>query len=902
MNHHSLKKTCSIAAIIALILVVTPLAVTAQQAYPPGEWKFQIVDNWGKPVSTAVAYLYNSSKPVTWTSTWSFENWPLIKWGEADKDGWVTIPELPGDAWDRATAPGYELNYTLVIKLKIGTETTPITIFNATVLRIGYSTGTPTAMGLYTLLNTTTIEGYYPGKTWVSSPATVNFTKRIPPVGGKLYGGYKVWLYYVAFQPVDELGFPITGATLEVRYTSDYDGNTYIENKPVKAWKNKLYGTYTTNGTLGSELVVDPSDIYHANYKVGWVVLRVPMINSTTAYDLTYRSSLVSNMTFIWKFKTGTVINVTKYYEMAPIDFTPATPWGHLTSASAPAVGKYSTYLGPLMVNSSHQVNATVRWVMLNLTDCFGNNWWTMKAEAYVFDNADKNQYMLAATRVAPGRYILRYPVPTYPFGNTTLTLGVEWYYSLVNVSRWKVGYTWPPHPNGYRIYDELNPVGWKSNIPSPYPSGILGVDNYWQQRSRRIRNNMTWVDVNFWSAAELPQQPPDFAAKIWLPATIGYRKAEPLTVWWNGRNGYVVLPDMEYYSGPNPSTMDQLDPYGIAGPEGFDDFYEDMSQYFGAAGGFGGNGWLPTREVGWVDFEVYYEGVKVLDTYAEGSTLKLICCEASPPYSTTCHYNFTLKIYEIGFHIILESCGLEMDAPTGVPFFFTHPNPELGLIGPKAVTDGKVDIVKGPTGNYSNFAIVWHMSLLRPYKILYFNGTHTVNLSEPVTLTENMRNIQLYFKLWNLTIDTWSQDPFRLINVNVTLFSVSDFGIAPGMGITKRMIEQIIDEHSMYAKYVLPPGWSVFKIDVDQYGYPVIYYHTDTKTNYWNDHPSWTYLPEKDYWIYVRVPGGKWYDIPADPQKAVNAGFRAVDANATLYWSGDPWNKPLHLSACYGK
>ncbi|MEM4168885.1 MAG: hypothetical protein QXY99_02220, partial [Thermoproteota archaeon] len=430
MNHHSLKKTCSIAAIIALILVVTPLAVTAQQAYPPGEWKFQIVDNWGKPVSTAVAYLYNSSKPVTWTSTWSFENWPLIKWGEADKDGWVTIPELPGDAWDRATAPGYELNYTLVIKLKIGTETTPITIFNATVLRIGYSTGTPTAMGLYTLLNTTTIEGYYPGKTWVSSPATVNFTKRIPPVGGKLYGGYKVWLYYVAFQPVDELEFPITGATLEVRYTSDYGGNTYIENKPVKAWKNKLYGTYTTNGTLGSELIVDPYYVYHANYGVGWVILRVPLINSTTATDLTYRSSLVNNMTFIWRYKTGTPIAVAKYYVLLPTAGIVGNAWDptYLVPASPPAVGLMATYYGGgyfpggnLRVNTTHYVAALVRWTQIILLDCNENPWFTMKAEVYAFDNADKDQYMLVATRVGPGQYLLRYPLPAPPYPNTTL-------------------------------------------------------------------------------------------------------------------------------------------------------------------------------------------------------------------------------------------------------------------------------------------------------------------------------------------------------------------------------------------------------------------------------------------------------------------------------------------------
>ncbi|MEM4977108.1 MAG: hypothetical protein QXT64_07285 [Desulfurococcaceae archaeon] len=235
------------------------------------------------------------------------------------------------------------------------------------------------------------------------------------------------------------------------------------------------------------------------------------------------------------------------------------------------------------------------------------------------------------------------------------------------------------------------------------------------------------------------------------------------------------------------------------------------------------------------------------------------------------------------------------MDAPTGVPFFFSHPNPDLGLIGPKVVTRGKVDIVKAPEGNYSGFAIIWQMSLLRPYMIKYLldNGT-TMELTEPIKLKGNMKNIQLYFRLWNLTIDTWSQDPFRLINVNVTLFSVSDFQLAPDIGISQRMIELVIDKYSIYSKYVLPEGWKVCKIETDQHGYPVIYYHTDTQTNIWNVHPHWGYLPEKNYWI--------WVNVPNDLQKAMNAGFRAVDANTTLYWSGDPWNKPFYLNQCYNQ
>ncbi|MEM3647433.1 MAG: hypothetical protein QW334_04740, partial [Thermofilum sp.] len=613
MNHLGLKKTFSIATILVLILVVAPLAVTAQQAYPPGEWKFKIVDNWGlwgseaakyDPVTgkfSAVAYLYNSSVPLGWpTDTpWTFENWPLLKWGEADANGWITIPELPGDAWDRAYLSTNEFNYTLVVKLKIGTTITPITIFNATILRIGKADPPALAVGLYDLIHDTLMNGgTHPDKPWV--------TGIVPDFTTPDYAGFKVWLYYVAMQPVDELGFPMTGATLEVRYHSDYDGKTYIQNKPVDAWRNMLYGKWVTNGTMGSEFVVDPDNVYHADYRVGWVVLRVPLINDTTAVDLTYRSSLVNNMTFIWRYKNGTPIAVCKYYVLTAPE-PPVDAWDptYLVQASPPRVGSFANYdgggywgPGGLRVNTTHFVTALVRWTQINLLDCYGNPWFTMKAEVYAFDNNFKDQYMLAATRIGPGIYLLRYPLPPAEFPMTTLTLGVEWYYSLVNVSEYEVGVE-------EGIYDEMQ----SNSFYDKAWAGVLLPDPYAFMRTEKylfVDCNMTWVDVNFWSAAELPQQPADFAAKIWLPSVIGFRKAEPLTVWWNGKGGFVVLPDMEYYAGPNHASIEELDPWGVATELfGFWGFHRHMSMGW-MAYGFTGCGWLPTREVGWVDFEAW--------------------------------------------------------------------------------------------------------------------------------------------------------------------------------------------------------------------------------------------------------------------------------------------------------
>ncbi|MEM2168161.1 MAG: carboxypeptidase-like regulatory domain-containing protein [Candidatus Bathyarchaeia archaeon] len=1026
MNHQNIGKICSIAIVLALLLAAVPFAVKAQQAYPPGDWKFRIVDDWGKwggdvpsqanPVSDqfgAVAFLYNSTKPRTYTGDWGFEKWVLLGVGEADKDGWVTISGLPGNVWD-SNGGQDDITYTLIVKLKIGKTLTPITIFNATVLRIGDSGETPQAVGLYDLLNATAIHGVYQRgsivKNWIKADKQADGTET---VGGKLYAKYKMWLYYVAMQLLDENGFPITGAQLRVLFDSSYLGKTYIKNTPVEGWRNKLYGIWVTNGTMGSEFIPDTDvdgdgTIYDPNLKVGWVLLRVPRISPSTGAD----SSLVNKMTFVWLYKTNTTIAVNTYTDLDYQTYTtPPPPWGD-DSPNDDA----------LTANAIHEIEAQVRWTWIRLLDCNENNWWTMKAEVTGFDAMYKDQYQLMATRVAPGTYLLRYPVPVamqlinYDFetgkqgwyastehygpdgGDTSVeqstaqahsgsaSLVVHWtdpsqsakphvdFDSPIDLRGKTITvWVWVPVSG---LWAEIYAQG--PNYSGWYSSGGVGIDaNQWVQLTWTVPNdapafqrlgvqvggnpgqaidfyiddfdwpepseteiklsvewyysvvnmssftvgsevdelagtlddpvtlkcNMSWVDVSFWSETELPQQPADFAAKIWLPATIGYRKAEPLTVWWNGRNGFVVLPDMEWYAGPNPARLDDLDPYSIVTDEGFIDFYTQMIQSSQYGYGFGGNGWLPTREVGWVDFEAWYEGVKVLDTYAEGKSLKIPCCPSTPPFSTTCHYNnLTLKIYEIGFHIILEACGEKMDAPSGVPFFFKHPSPDIssyGMIGPKAVHEGKVDIVKAPYGNYSGFAIVWQMSLLRPYKIMYLfdNGT-SKEITEPILLDKNMRNIQLYFKLWNLTVRPVSQDPFTLVNVKVRAYSKSEFGIAPGVGISKRQLDIITDSSSMYCKYVLPSGWEVYARGTDEYGFPLLYYMTDVKTVYWDPAhgkiqlPFWDYLPEKEYWIRVFVP-----ENAEDAQKA---GFRRVDANATLYWSGDPWNKPIYLDRCY--
>ncbi|MEM2980939.1 MAG: hypothetical protein QW385_06225, partial [Thermoproteota archaeon] len=306
LNHLNIRKICSIATILAILLAVAPLAVMAQHAYPPGPWKFKIADDWGNwgssaaaydPVTGgfgAVAYLYNSTEPIGWPGDWTFENWPIVKWGEADADGWVTIPELPGDVWDNP-APGRTITYQLIIKLKIRGVVTPITIYNATALTISWNGSyVRNAVGLYDLIHdTVTNGGTHPTKPWI--------TGVVPDFMAGDYAGFNVWMYYIAMQLVDEAGFPITGAQLRVLYDSSYLGITYIKNTPIEGWLDKPYGTWVTNGTLGSEFIPDTDvdtdgTIYEPNPSVGWVILRVPRISPTTGAG----SSLVTEMTFVW--------------------------------------------------------------------------------------------------------------------------------------------------------------------------------------------------------------------------------------------------------------------------------------------------------------------------------------------------------------------------------------------------------------------------------------------------------------------------------------------------------------------------------------------------------------------------------------------------------------------------
>ena len=864
MSYAKIRKIYSIAILLALLLAAAPLAVRTQAQ--PTLWKFRVVDDWGYWGSSvpydkqagkfgAVAYLFNA--------TGDFEHWDKLGFDVASPDGWVEISiasPLKRYTWNCSTG---EINYWLLVKLTIAGVETPITIFNGSVVRVS-GAGTPGRISLYDVLNQTTILGDYPGYAGkITSPNPANGTETVDNV---VYPVYRMWLYYVALQALDEYGYPLSGASLEVRFTSAYNaynGKTFIGNTRVSGWNSSQYGNWVANGTLNQGLVpTDSSNIFNPDYTVGWVVLRVPRINGTTGTT----SSLVNNMTFLWRYKTGTLVNRTVYLAMEDA----ITP---LFGNKAPQ--GYPNYDGNLAPNATHLVKASVRWVLLNLVDCNGVDWWTMDAEVYAFDSGSKKGYSIPGMRVAPGRYLLRYPVPVTGWIN--LTVGVEWHSSTVNMSFYNLSLT-----DGV---DELQTAGngdpWGPGDVEPSLPGGLVVGAL---ATPELRCLMSWVSVSFWSQAELPQQPTQFAAQIWLPATKATRSGEPLTVWWWGVNGFLILPDMKYYVGPEAVTYDRLDPYGIAGPD-FRTFWEDMSQYSGYAGGFGGQGWLPTMEVGWTDFKIWYEGVLVLDTTADETLhLRPECCAAQPPYGG-CQYNYTLAIYEIGFHVIFDACGKLKDDISWVPFYFKHPG--LGLIGPKAVTNGKVEIIKAPQGNYSDFIVGWQMSFMKPYRVTLVGDDgveRDLDPEAPIKLEGNMRNINLYFKLYNLTIQPRNfEDTFTLVNVYLRVFSESDVRALLEAGLEERQVRQIMDDATRFYDAMFPAGWTI--IDrIDEEG--KIYYATPQVEVTSDNLPEWGFLPAKDYWVLVNVSS-----VVAD---AKASGFRGVDANATLYWG------KITLDDCY--
>jgi hypothetical protein len=255
--------------------------------------------------------------------------------------------------------------------------------------------------------------------------------------------------------------------------------------------------------------------------------------------------------------------------------------------------------------------------------------------------------------------------------------------------------------------------------------------------------------------------------------------------------------------------------------------------------------------------------------------------------------WNYSLAIYELGF--VLEFSPGPKDevrpVPYYTPFFFRYPNGEL--IGPTITVPsidpeddeqgyGIYDLVKAaPGGTYSDFMIVWKGAVIRASNV------------QSITLDDNRNNTLLVFPVYDLNVTGWSQDPFVLVDVKVELYSETDFA---QFGLPFYIVRMLVDPEAAWYSAVLPAGWTVWE-STGPTGFPFWTYRTEPEWVEWSAADEvvlpaiFEKLPAKAY--DIRISTGNFPDT-IDPiyckYDPLDAGFRSVDENVTLYWTGDPW------------
>ncbi|MGC9014512.1 MAG: SpaA isopeptide-forming pilin-related protein, partial [Thermoproteota archaeon] len=281
---------------------------------------------------------------------------------------------------------------------------------------------------------------------------------------------------------------------------------------------------------------------------------------------------------------------------------------------------------------------------------------------------------------------------------------------------------------------------------------------------------------------------------------------------------------------------------------------------------------WLPSSDHGQINFQAWFQGVKVLDTGISG-----VVPNDTKPLSLTIddygkQFNYSLAIYELGFVLNFYDGQKLTPVPSGIPFFFNHPG--LGLIGPTTVTgQGVYDLIKAaPGGTYSNFFIL-------------YNGSFVQATNASISLTKNSPNLLLVFPSYNLNMSVWSQEPFNIVGVKVRLYSETNFS---KVGLPAYKLKEVFAS-PMFSKAMFPTNW-IFTVTYNPDGTPYVKYWTPEQTTKTTG-VYFELLPAKVYDV--------WVHVPASASDAKAAGFRPGDANATLYWSKDPYPgvKPINLT-----
>ena len=917
-------------ALMALAPIVSSTTFTKATYYPAGIWRvaFLTLGNQPAPKGIGTVFLYNITRNPTLVPPVDHD--VLISWATIGDNGIATFIDLPGDVWDHG-AGGNLMRYRIQVNYTLLDGTvTKIMLLNYTVTTLA-SAATPLIFvgGLGKMLNDTA--GMFQ---WDDLVGAGVWTRP----------GYYLALVPQAFRPTDEANFSLPQASGEMW---------------AKVWTNTAHTTNTqyslysdfVNGTFNSEFLTGIMPFATINYNVGWINFLVPCNFSTNPAGPNVGTTGLANLTFIFRYKTNdadygpivgrfnvsSIVIVTSHTPIAPLtlpaifELPGGVPAANTIPKNGPMEGHtIHAYIGDedvqLLAGANYKNTAVnVRWLYWNLTDEAGNPWWTMEAEKSLkWQEGPIGAYQYTGTNVAPGRILQRYPARLEKYGTMGVTLsgfggqftfhldaGVFWTKKLNLLVGYKTGY----NPNGFARtmagLDATYHYGFKkigtSNLTSDF--GHM-ADKAWTTAggcnvsSKIETTNMTFVTgIQLVSKAEVPQS---VGNQVVVHIMISGGMAIPTELvtgtWWlTNTTGFVQLPDTD-------ALRENSDLYGLLAGTTYSAHINEHNY----------GGWLPLSSWYDVNFRAWFDEGIVLDTTVPGGFLP-----GNLPLVLTANnygkqWNYSLAIYEMGFVLKFTPApnGDVRPVPWYTPFMFNGPR---GLWGPSVTIPainnsqdyesyGLYEFVKA-AGTYKDFCIVWKGSLI------YALNATTLTAQGPITLDENMPNIELIFPVYDLNVTVWSQDPFKIVNVDVRLRAETDFST---FGLPYFVIRQITDPAKVFARAVLPQGATYF---VEPGGAPVTD-HTGfavQSTTLVGDSLKWVYwsefettgqniagqvlparfekLPKKVYDIWVRVPD--------DTVLAISAGFRSVDENRTLYWSKDPYSGapdfgPVNLTAHY--
>ncbi|MGC9201895.1 MAG: hypothetical protein ACP5HX_04465, partial [Thermoproteota archaeon] len=412
------------------------------------------------------------------------------------------------------------------------------------------------------------------------------------------------------------------------------------------------FGAKFVNGTFGSEFTgLMPGA--GANLKVGWVEFVLPAPRTTTG-------TTFKNITLLVRYKAKDPANgpvVGRLLITGFIDFTTAPVTNPYQAGGAYDAEPGNVEVSNFKIVSYNNFKVNIKWITVEFQDILGNYWPTHKAEVYFkwYEN----------------------PTGAYPYGGSTYDFGK----AIVRIPG-------TLNESGSAPTGSYNfaPFNFTLTGGVEWFFSLVGTVN--QIKSKDIGSNgatysfktsmVKLSGIRMVSSAEIPQPlRSDLSVNLFLPAVQAYPNGVPVNLSWatNG-TGYVVSPD------PGPSGVTSI--------------------------------WLPSKDIGQINFQAWFQGVKVLDTGISG----VVPARAKPLSLTSADYgtqkNYSLAIYELGFVLNFYDGQKLTPVPSGIPFFFNHPG--LGLIGPTTVTgQGVYDLIKAaPGGTYSNFFILYNGSFVQ--------------------------------------------------------------------------------------------------------------------------------------------------------------------------------------------